>query len=214
MSSSGLWAIGALADADVATFHDRFNARIAGHRSRPQSAVDWTWWHDSTETTSLFTVSADHPETPLPTADAHRLVGLAHSMPLDEPDAGDLIDECWATWADPTIVEPFVMVTRKASPVAALYYAIGPRRAGLLPGWFGNLLLTADQVPAALRDGQRALTLTGGERADVVTRIREWISAFGDDPDTSPDDLLDEPLRILQNAAELGYGVAGVTRWY
>ncbi|MET7477152.1 hypothetical protein ABZT17_22660 [Streptomyces sp. NPDC005648] len=51
-------------------------------------------------------------------------------------------------------------VQSKEWAVAALFHAIGPVRAALLPGWCGNFLLSSAEVRATLPDVERAQSVS------------------------------------------------------
>lgn len=112
-----------------------------------------------------------------------------------------VMEDVWEP--EPEAADMFVSVHRKDYAVAALFHAIGPDRAALLPGWCGNVLLTAAEVRRTLPDVERALTFTPGERARVGDR--DWLD-YGarDEPVT------DGPLRIWRTAAAAGRGLCAV----
>ncbi|MFE4959855.1 hypothetical protein ACFRCW_39210 [Streptomyces sp. NPDC056653] len=108
----------------------------------------------------------------------------------------------------------FVAVAHKASPAAALCYGLGAEGTAMLPGWFGDFLLSADDVITALPRAEEALSLSSTRRSEVFSRITSWIAAMGDAPGFDAAELIDAPLRALRFAAETGSGAAAFSRWH
>ncbi|MCX5149403.1 hypothetical protein OHB36_21935 [Streptomyces sp. NBC_00320] len=104
---------------------------------------------------------------------------------------------------EPEPADMFVSVHRKDYALAALFHAIGPNRAALLPGWCGNVLLTAAEVRRTLPGVERALTFTAGERARVADR--DWL-----DYGAREERVTDGPLRVWRSAAATGRGLCAV----
>lgn len=90
-----------------------------------------------------------------------------------------VMEDVWEP--EPEAADMFVSVHRKDYAVAALFHAIGPDRAALLPGWCGNVLLTAAEVRRTLPDVERALTFTPGNGPASATGTG-WTTA----PATNP----------------------------
>lgn len=107
----------------------------------------------------------------------------------------------------------FVAAARKASPAAALCYGLGAEGTAMLPGWFGDFLLAADDVITALPQAEEALRLSGTRREEVLSRIASWMTVMGDAPGFDAEELVDAPLRVLRHAAETGSGAAAFSRW-
>ncbi|MFE0461814.1 hypothetical protein ACFW1A_21460 [Kitasatospora sp. NPDC058965] len=118
----------------------------------------------------------------------------------------EVVYEAWEAGRDDG--EPRVVVLcRKAFPAAALAYAMGPQRFSLLPGWFGDLVLTPAQVRASLPRVERAFTWTAAERADAERLLTE---ALRGDPDRADlDALLDGVPPVWRAAARGGFGLLG-----
>ncbi|MFC8722202.1 hypothetical protein [Kitasatospora sp. NPDC057198] len=55
----------------------------------------------------------------------------------------------------------FAAVTRKAFPFGALAYGVGPGAVLGLPGWFGEFVLSADQLRGRLPEFEAALGWSG-----------------------------------------------------
>ncbi|KPI01909.1 hypothetical protein OV450_4799 [Actinobacteria bacterium OV450] len=111
------------------------------------------------------------------------------------------MDDIWEP--EPDAADMFLSVHRKDYAVTALFHAVGPARAALLPGWCGNALLTAEEVRRTLPDVERALTFTREERARVGDQDRLDYGCR-DEPVT------DGPLRIRRSAAAAGGGICAV----
>ncbi|MGW3039864.1 hypothetical protein ACWC9T_07365 [Kitasatospora sp. NPDC001159] len=172
------------------------------------------WWRRDCDGEPLLAPDARGPAVLLPTAEGIRFADFVHGANPETATTEAMRDASLALMAGSGSDGTCTVVARKASPVAALFYALGADSAALLPGWCGDFLLTADGVRAALPDAERALRLDGERRASVLDRIAEWMTGMGDDPEFAAGDLLDGPLRVLQHAAKAGLGVAAFTRWY
>ncbi|MFF8864852.1 hypothetical protein ACF08B_22665 [Streptomyces sp. NPDC015139] len=98
-------------------------------------------------------------------------------------------------------VAPFAAAIRKDNPVAALFHGLGPERAGTLPGWAGDAVLSAAAVRHRLPRVEAVLALAGEERTRALARIGDWPG------DEDPRQLLDGPLRVWREAASAGLGV-------
>lgn len=79
-------------------------------------------------------------------------------------------------------VEPFVASARKDNPLAALFHRRGPRRAGALPGWAGDALLTRAELCERLSGISNALGPSGAERDQVLARITDWLDEADPEP--------------------------------
>ncbi|WP_328622337.1 hypothetical protein [Streptomyces sp. NBC_00354] len=112
-----------------------------------------------------------------------------------------VMQDLWEPEPDPA--DMFVSVHRKDYAVAALFHAIGPDRAALLPGWCGNVLLTAAEVRRTLPGVEQALNFTSGERAHVSDR--DWL-----DYGAREEHVTDGPLRVWRSAAAAGRGLCAV----
>jgi hypothetical protein len=100
-----------------------------------------------------------------------------------------------------------VHVTRRRSATEALFHAIGPARARLLPGFLGNFILTPDQLAAVLPDILTAFSFSPHERVQVCRRVDEVLT------DSAPhdlDDVLDTFPRRAQWAAGHSMGLISI----
>lgn len=100
----------------------------------------------------------------------------------------------------------FVATARKAKPAAALCYGLGAERSAMFPGWFGDFLLSAEEVRTALPRAEEALDLATTQRSEALSRITAWMTTMGDAPDFDAAELIDAPLQVLRFAAETGSG--------
>ncbi|OIK05817.1 hypothetical protein [Streptomyces monashensis] len=105
-------------------------------------------------------------------------------------------------------------VARKASPAAALYYALEAGAAALLPGRFGTSCPPADGMCTAPPDAERALGIDGERRARMLRRIGDWTTGMRDAPEFAAADRLNGLLDVLRHAAGAGLGVPAFSRWY
>ncbi|WP_236240468.1 hypothetical protein [Streptomyces sp. CC228A] len=210
--------VGALPDAaarDLARRYGRPVRPLDGYPPR-EVRLALAWWHNGGGEETFFARPAG-PSGPLePTPAAYRfadLVEAAHAS-SDSADADAMQDASTAVMPETIGAGLFVATARKANPVAALFHGLGPRRSALLPGWFGHVLLSADEVRAALPRYEEALLLPDGERAAVLSGITDWMTAMGDAPDADAAELVDGPLRVVRHAAATGSGVAAFSNWY
>ncbi|WP_431959940.1 hypothetical protein [Actinacidiphila sp. bgisy160] len=144
MSVTGVWVVGAVPDDEA-----RARARaLSGHTSPHATGEEELLPAGGAGQRFL----ADAPAV-------LRFAELVHCATAAEDDQptltlqDELMDLMPRTGGD----GPFAVAARKASPVAALVYALGPGATALLPGRFGEFLLTHDEVVAALPRVERAL---------------------------------------------------------
>lgn len=212
MSWTGLWTIAAISNADVRRLRKRFNAVVNARRSDPAVAEAWRRWAADPNLEPGYFPDGDSSDlfrvAPRPSVAA--FMELAGGWPVSGPSDPDLVRECREAW-DPR-VEPFGFACRKDHPVAALFHGIGPERAALLPGWFGDFMLSARQVRRTQAQVERALGDELLTRIKSVIPIREWLHGMGEDTSTDPEiaGLLYGPSRLWQNAVNLGLGLVGV----
>jgi hypothetical protein len=104
-------------------------------------------------------------------------------------------------WPPGSAGRPYFGVYTEDYAVAALFHALGPDRAALLPGWCGDFLLTSAEVRASLPQVEAAFAFTEQERAAAEAAV--WL----DDRDDEP--VLAGPLRCWRDAAAAGLGLCG-----
>ncbi|MCX4818567.1 hypothetical protein OG883_01320 [Streptomyces sp. NBC_01142] len=217
MSLTGVWAIGAVPDAEVAALPGRFVHLEGEWTTPPGYADDLAWWLSGGDREPYF--------TPQPTPAALRFAAFARSGGPSAPavtamkEAGmDLLRDADGSGSEGSGTEAgsavFVAAARKGDPAAALCYGLGAEGAARLPGWFGDFLLTAAEVRAVLPHAESVLAVTGPRRSEILARMDAWMSAMSDAPDFDVRTLLDGPLRVLRFAAAHGTGAVGVTENY
>lgn len=208
-----MWVIAGLHQVHVAQLAPRFHAIVAAHAAQPERQAAWRAWCDGPELVPGYFPDPQpgHPNMvgPLPATAAFN--ALACDMPFSSPDAmdldlmrGDLYDDA---------VKPVCVLVRKGSPVAALFHGVGPGRSRLIPGWFGNFVLTPKEVRDTRSQLEEALTIPPAERTEVLVRIRAWLSGMGDSGDKDAEELLIGPLRCWIEAVEVGLGLCGSQTW-
>ncbi|WP_225099936.1 hypothetical protein [Streptomyces sp. CoH27] len=216
MSSLGMWVVGAVPDRAAVSLPDEFVHLVAeGDFRRPEGfAETLAWWSEGCAGEPFFARDGSDPAVLLPTAAGRRFADFVHGAHPETAATEAIRDASLELMPAEGSAGVFCAVARKASPVAALYYGLGAEAAGLLPGWFGDFLLPADDVRAALPDAERALRIDGERRAVVLGRIGDWMTGMGDAPGFAAEELLDGPLEVLRHAVEAGLGVAAFSRWY
>lgn len=213
MSYTGVWSVGAVPDAEVVALPRRF-AHLDETWTVPDGcADDLRWWLGGGDREPYF--------TPGPTAAAHRFAAFARGGGPTAPAvvamreaAADLLGRAEADGTDPDGL--FAVAVREGEPATALLHGLGAEASAQLPGWFGDFLLTADEVRAVLPGAGSVLDLTGPRRTEVLARVHAWAYAMTDAPEGEFDaaGLLAGPLRVLRYAAAHGLGVVAVTGAY
>ena len=213
MGVSGMWVIGGMDEKHVTELAPRFHSVVATHAARPDRQAAWRAWCDGQALVpGLFPdTRPGYANMVAPHTAVAAFHALAGDMPWDDPGAEDLDVLRGDIYDDG--VKGFCVVVRKGSPVAALFHGIGPARAQLLPGWFGNFLLAPDEVMALRSQVEGALAIPVGERSVVLERVRDWLNGMGDSGDEDAEDLLDGPLRCFREAAGGGLGLCGSQTW-
>jgi hypothetical protein len=214
LSVTGVWIVGAVPDQDVRNLLSA--AAVQNSSAAPvhcDDLAELAWWRRKAQA-SMFTTSTSSSGDWSADGDALRLSAFFDAC-RDVSDHAENLRETVMDQFPPDIGEGlFVATARKADPFSALAYALGPDATLRLPGWFGDLLLDAEQVRAQLPAVEETLVLTGTPRRDAIERIHAWMTGLGDDPAHDADELLDGPLRVLRHAACTGHGAAGQVRWY
>ncbi|MFE4638354.1 hypothetical protein ACFRJ1_33975 [Streptomyces sp. NPDC056773] len=209
MSSTTMWVVGAVPDEEARAIPGRYLHLIQPDEwSRPPaySRESLAWWTDGGDREPFFRGLE-------PTPAAHRFAELMDGVNASASEAVTAARDASVS-AMPAAEGPglFLAAARKADPVAALYYGLGSEGSAMLPGWYGDFLLSAAEVAAALPRAEEALCLAGSRRSEVLARITLWTTAMGDDPGFDAAGLLDGPLRTLRFAASTGSGAAALTR--
>ncbi|WP_203980391.1 hypothetical protein [Planotetraspora silvatica] len=197
MSSTGVWIVGVIPGDEAVLLSEQF-ASAAGRRPAIPGHAD--------DRGVPCTSQPGHP-----TSAAGRLVDLilSHGPILDT--TRDAIMALYPAEEGPGL---YVTAVRKVRPAVALRYGLGAEEISSSSGWFGDFLLTSEEVRQVLPLAEAALAITGPRRASVLARIDEWMSGLGESPDFDVAELLDRPLGVLRHASENGAGAAGLTAWY
>jgi hypothetical protein len=213
MSVTGMWIIGAIPDSEATDLLVQLSvaaAREPVSAAFPELAA---WWNGGGDQETFFGTIPGRPwERDTDAAD--RLMTLVNVANPENEASESVWDACLGLMSDSEDGAVFVASARKASPVAALCYALGAARMALLPGTFGNFLLHHSDIGEGIHHAEQALQLSDGRRAAAIKRMRVWLHEMGDAPQFDCDGLLDGPLRVLRYAAATGQGVAAFSRWY
>ncbi|MEE1783224.1 hypothetical protein PUR71_09890 [Streptomyces sp. SP17BM10] len=208
MSATGVWVVGTLTDEQV---RELLLAAVRSSPSPPPPSAptgvtaELAWWR-GLGGESLFTERAAGEGGWVATEGAFRLYRFLDGCQDDSDAVEELRDAVMEQFPAQEGEGLFAAAARKANPFWALAYALGADAALLLPGWFGDFLLTSAQVRACLPRAEEALALTGARRREVIERVHAWLDGLGDDPAHDADALLDGPLRVLRHAARTGRG--------
>ncbi|WP_327588632.1 hypothetical protein OHA25_17510 [Nonomuraea sp. NBC_00507] len=216
MGSTGLWVVGAIPDEEARTLPDRYIHLLqSGDRDRPPDFRETlAWWSNGGDQEPFFEHPAD-PHGPLiPTPTARRFADFIDDANAPTEATEAMRDASMTLMPEAEGAGLFVATARKANPAAALCYGLGAERSTMFPGWFGDFLLSAEDVRTALPRAEEALFLSTTQRSEVLSRITAWMTAMGDAPDFDAAELIDAPLRVLQFAAETGSGATAFSRWY
>jgi hypothetical protein len=212
VSTTGVWIVGMVPDEEVARVRREFpRLPFAGGLS-PRFPADLTWWREKSVSEQFFDLS--DPCGPVPTAAALRFWAFVENSRVTFDEVERMKDAVMDLFPQESGEGVFCATARKADPAAALAYALGPAATLQLPGWFGDFLLSSDEVLVALPKAENALDLTRDQRSAATSRVREWMTFMGDDPDHDADELIDGLRAVLRSAARTGNAVAGQTRWY
>ncbi|MFD7946149.1 hypothetical protein [Streptomyces sp. NPDC059744] len=216
VGSTGLWVVGVIPDEETWALPDRFLHLIQpGDWARPSGYGETlAWWSDGGDREPFFVhpVAPSGPLTPTPAA--QRFADFIHNANAATEAAEAMRDASMSLMPETEGVGLFVAAARKASPAAALCYGLGAEGTAMLPGWFGDFLLSADDVITALPRAEEALRLSSTRRSEALSRITAWMTAMGDAPGFDAAELIDAPLRVLRFAAETRSGAAAFSRWY
>ncbi|MEV0777886.1 hypothetical protein ACIBLA_26775 [Streptomyces sp. NPDC050433] len=210
MSYTGVWTVGAVPDAEVVALPRRFAHLDETWTVPPGCADDLRWWLGGGDREPYF--------TPEPTPAAHRFAAFARGGGPTAPAvaamkdaAADLLRRAAADRTGPDAL--FAVAVRDGEPATALHHGLGAEESARLPGWFGDFLLTADEVRAVLPDAESVLAVTGPRRTEVIARVDAWAYAMTGAAEGEFDaaGLLAGPLRVLRHAAAHGRGVVAAT---
>ncbi|MFE5585364.1 hypothetical protein [Kitasatospora sp. NPDC056531] len=102
-------------------------------------------------------------------------------------------------------IGPYVCVSaRNRYPVLGLAHALGPERLAGLPGWFGDMVLTPEEVRAALPAVEAVFDLDAAARAAAEERALEVLRGTDD-----VSGLFDAVVPVWRATVEAGRGMIG-----
>ncbi len=216
MNSTGLWVVGVLPDEEARVLPDRYSHLIrAGDWVKPSAYGETlAWWSNGGDQEPFFELPLDLSGPLMPTAAAQRFADFIDCANVGSEAAEATRDASMGLMPEAEGAGLFVTTARETSPAAALCYGLGAEGAAMLPGWFGDFLLPADEVLTALPRTEEALQLSGPRRSEVISRITDWMTTMGDAPGFDAAELIDAPLRVLRFAAETRSGAAAFSRWH
>ncbi|MFG2842666.1 hypothetical protein ACGF12_05760 [Kitasatospora sp. NPDC048296] len=118
---------------------------------------------------------------------------------------GEDPDGLYAAWSDCGEIGPCVVVSaRNRYPVLGLAHALGPERLAGLPGWFGDLVLTPEEVAAALPAVEAVFDLDAAARAAAEERALAVLRGTDD-----VSGLFDAVVPVWRATVEAGQGLIG-----
>ncbi|MFF4420760.1 hypothetical protein ACFY04_08220 [Streptomyces sp. NPDC001549] len=199
MGFTSAWSISCHEDSVIADLAPRTAAAIEADRTCPRARRRWAAWQRAPlpDHRTWWTGTPAEGEAIRSFQDLTR-----PGRHVDDLCAFSFVDGIWDRQPDQELM--FVSVQRKAYPVSALFHAIGPERAALLPGWCGNFVLTAAEVRGELPAVERALGFAAGERERERVQRQIWL-------DTElRESVLDGPVRTWRAAAQAGLGLCGL----
>ncbi|MFF4340238.1 hypothetical protein ACFY00_09905 [Kitasatospora sp. NPDC001540] len=206
MGYTGVWVVAALPDAELARFPKADELFVPPVEVEGERA----WWEALYERSRAGRGARRLWED----EDADRLGRLIGGWYGETGPAEEFREAVMGWLEEPEPELFFAGVVRKAFPFGALAYGVGPGAVLALPGWFGEFVLTADQLRARLPEFEAVLERSGEERERVLDRVRAWLADLGDAPDYPVEELLDGPLRVARRAAARGWGLVGVAPVY
>ncbi|MDX3230088.1 hypothetical protein [Streptomyces sp. ME19-01-6] len=207
MGMSSIWLVGALGDAEVAELAPLAVPAIEATAARSSAVGAWSRWErDAARGGGAVPVWREDGYN---TEEALHLYTMVNDSAFDAMDtSGKLHVMNWWDRIDSDAVQPFVESVRKDNPVASLFHGLGPERAGMLPGWAGDAVFSAEEVRRRLPAAEAALAVSGAERERAVARIDDWPG------EKEAEALLDGPLRVWRETAEAGLGLLASRIWH
>ncbi len=117
---------------------------------------------------------------------------------------GEDLDALYAAWEDCGKAGPYAAVSaRNRYPVLGVAHGLGPERMAALPGWFGDVVLTPEELRASLPAVEAVFDLDGAARAAAEERAVEVLRS------DCPGDLFDVAVPVWRAAAAAGHGLIG-----
>ncbi len=188
MSFLGMWCLLPMTADAITQYTPDLQPAIDAEATQPRSRDLLQWWHEK----------GSSEET------RHQLIEAAAPSALDEQIC--LVYEAWEHGRDDSLPR-LVVSARNSYPAAALAYALGPERFAHMPGWFGDLILTPEQVRQTLTAIEQAFTWNTQNRRQAEQRLAAALRDEGDQADI--DALLDGVPPVWRAAAAADRGLLG-----
>ncbi|TQF06984.1 hypothetical protein E6W39_38365 [Kitasatospora acidiphila] len=206
MSFLGMWVVVPLPDPVVAELAPVLRPVIAERQNLPETRGLWEQWVQAPELVRGLRPRRRSDEA-VSEAASEAFMELSDACPLDEHVEllYDAMNRSPKEWHDLVVCAG----CRKGYPAAALAHGLGPARFAMLPGWFGDFVLTADEVRATLPAVTTALALDPEERRAAGERTAEWLCETGDGDPREADVMLDGLVPLWRGAVERGAGLLG-----
>ncbi|WP_344636183.1 hypothetical protein [Kitasatospora cystarginea] len=209
MSFLGMWVLAAVPDEVVDDVAPVLGPHIDGQRELARTQELWRRWSAAPERVGGLRALRRRGSGPSMAldADSEAFQELSSACPLDEhcEEIYAALDRIPADWRHLALAPG----CRKGFPVAALAHGLGPRRFALLPGWFGDMVLTSQQVRETLPDVVAALELTAEQRREARQRAVEWLCDSGDGDPGEAATMLDGVVPLWHAAVERQAGLLG-----
>ncbi|MFE3879481.1 hypothetical protein ACFXPX_34405 [Kitasatospora sp. NPDC059146] len=188
MSFLGMWCLVPVRPDTVARYAPELAPVIEAEAALQASTDLLRWWR----------AGGSNPEA------LDRFIDLTAPSALDERIC--TVYEAWEQGYDKSL--PHVVASaRKAYPASAMAFALGPQRFAHLPGWFGDLLLTPEQVVQTLPAVERAYDWTPQSRHQAELLLTAALHDEGGRDDITA--LLDGVPPVWRAAANAGHGLLG-----
>lgn len=173
--------VGVIPDAEARELPDRYVHLIRpGDRDKPPGfSQALAWWLNGGEEEAFFDRSMGPSGSLAPTSVAYRFADSIEDANGSTAATDAMQDASMTLMPQAVGAGLFVATARKANPVAALYYGLGAQQSAMLPGWFGNVLLSADEVRTALPRAEEALLLSDTQRSTALSRIYRLDDRYG-----------------------------------
>ncbi|MFD5466073.1 hypothetical protein ACFWIQ_25040 [Kitasatospora sp. NPDC127059] len=188
MSFLGMWCLVPMAADTITHYWKDLAPAVEAEAALPASRDLLRWWQQAGSSEATM----------------HRFLDAAGPSALDERIC--VVYEAWERGHDEALPH-LAVAARKAYPAAAMAFALGPERHAGLPGWFGDLALTPEQVRQALPAVERAFTWTTRTRDQAGQLLAAALHPEGDQEDI--DTLLDGVPPVWRAAADAGRGLLG-----
>jgi hypothetical protein len=182
MGYDSMWMLRVLTPVQMDLVRPRFQEATRGFVLSPEAQAALALWHRDPNA-----FGARHPSNPLP---GHSELFGDFELIFTPQSLDDLACDLWHTdneigfdYDEATCV---VVVLNRMAPAALFYYAIGPDRADGLPGYYGNLLVEAADVPRVYAQVKEALDAGDAERKVWWNRAKLWMPGNNDADEAIP----------------------------